>query len=301
MADGNHEEFAEDCYFPIRHLSSTSDPSSPAYSFEHINTISDQLGIPWELSKDTNFSAYPVFLGFEWDLVRKTVKLTEAKSLKYASAIRVWLQTETHTLSEVEKLHGKLIHASLVIPEGSAYITSLQSMLGLFSDRPFMPRTQPRGTIPELNWWLNALDTPCPIPIPHFPRASDHNAFSDASSSFGIAITIGSKWRAWRLKPGWDKDNHDIGWAESIGFEFLVTTLLILDSTSLPLSVYGDNQGVVDPWRKGQSKNKPTNATFHRVFACLCSPPQACLCTIRAKRTKPSRWPLLRLLSHHPR
>ena len=87
LADGNHEEFAEDCHFPIRQLSSTSDPSSPAYSFEHKNTISDQLGIPWELSKDTNFSAYPVFLGFEWDLICKTVKLTEAKSLKYASVI----------------------------------------------------------------------------------------------------------------------------------------------------------------------------------------------------------------------
>ena len=274
LADGNHEEFAEDCHFPIRQLSSTPDPSSPAYSFEHINTISDQLGIPWELSKDTNFSAYPVFLGFEWDLVHKTVKLTEAKSLKYANAIHVWLQTETHTLSEVEKLHGKLTHASLVIPEGSAYITSLQSMLGLFSDRPFMPRTQPRGTVSELNWWLNALDSPCPIPIPHFPQASDHNAFSDASSGFGIAIIIGSKWRAWRLKPGWDKDNRDIGWAESIGFEFLVTTLLILDSTSLPLSVYGDNQGVIDAWRKGRSKNKPTNATFRRIFARLRSPPR---------------------------
>ena len=211
----------------------------------------DQLGIPWELTKDTDFSSCPIFLGFEWDLTHKTVKLAEAKGQKYAHAIRDWLQTEAHTLAEVEKLHRKLIHVSLVIPEGSAYITSLQSMLGLFSNRPFMPCTQPQGMISELNWWLSTLESPHPIPIPYFLKASDHNTLSDASSSFGIAIVIGDKWRPWQLQPGWNKDDRDIGWAESVGFEFLVTTLLTLDDSSLPLLVYGDNQGVINAWKKG--------------------------------------------------
>ena len=275
LADGSDEEFAEDCRFPIKQL----DPSAthldmPAYSFKQIDSISDQLGIPWELSKDTEFSSHPVFLGFEWDLDHKTVKLTETKCLKYVTAIKEWLQSETHTLSEVEKLHGKLVHASLVIPEGAAYITSLQRMLGLFGNQPFMPRTQPRGTVHELNWWLRALESPCPTPIPHSLQAANHSAFSDASSGVGIAIIIGDRWRAWHLRPGWNTDSRDIGWAESIGFKFLIATLLTLDNTSLPLSVHGDNQGVIDAWRKGRSRNMATNATFRRIFARLRSPPR---------------------------
>ena len=131
-----------------------------------INSISEQLGIPWELSKDTEFSSCPVFLGFKWDLTHKTVKLTDAKCLKYVGAIKKWLQSETHTLSEVEKLYGKLVHASLVIPEGAAYITSLQRMLALFSNQPFMTHPQPRGTVLELNWWLRALKSLTQLPSP---------------------------------------------------------------------------------------------------------------------------------------
>jgi hypothetical protein len=40
----------------------------------------------------------------------------------------------------------------LVIPEGSVYLTLLQSMLGIFGNNPFMPHRQPHGTIDELRW-----------------------------------------------------------------------------------------------------------------------------------------------------
>lgn len=36
---------------------------------------------------------------------------------------------------------------------------------------------------------------------------------------------------------------------------------------------YCNNQGVVDGWRKGQSQNTPTNATFRRIHNILASPP----------------------------
>ena len=82
LADGSHEEFAEDCTHPIRDLTSQLDgpTSSPhAYDFTHINCITDHLGVPWELSKDTPFSSMLVYIGFIWDLENKTVSLTPAK------------------------------------------------------------------------------------------------------------------------------------------------------------------------------------------------------------------------------
>ena len=267
LADGTHEEFAEDCSRPLRvfppwQSTTDLDDTQYAYDFRDIDSISHPLGIPWEKSKDTPFSHKPVYLGFEWDLQRKTVCLTEHKRQKYSSAILQWLRSPCHPLSDVEKLHGKLSHATLVIPEGSAYLMSLQTMLGMFGDKPFMPRTQPRGTSKDLDWWLHTLENPIPLPIPHNPTSLDLGAFSDACTSFGIAITITGRWRAWHLLPGWNTDSQDIGWAESVGFEFLIRTLLTLDSSSTPLTVYGDNQGVIEAWQAGCSRNKPTNAMF---------------------------------------
>ena len=82
LADGSHKEFAEDCTHPIRDLTSQLDgpTSSPhAYDFTHIDRITDCLGVPWELSKDTPFSSMLVYIGFIWDLENKTVSLTPAK------------------------------------------------------------------------------------------------------------------------------------------------------------------------------------------------------------------------------
>jgi len=278
LADGTCEEFAEDCLFPIKnfttHPESGTNTESHAFAFEHINDISDRLGIPWEPSKDSDFSSKPVFMGFEWDLDQKTVSLTQGKCDKYISAIKNWLCSTAHTLEETQKLHGRLTHASLVIPEGSAYLASLQAMLGIFGDNPFMPRRQPRGTTHELQWWLRALCARSPLPIPHHPSALDLGAYSDASSGHGLAIVIGDKWRAWRLHRDWKFDERDIGWAESVAFEFLVQTLLTINKSSTPLTVYGDNQGVIEAWRKGRSRNKPTNSSFKRIHAFLASPPR---------------------------
>jgi len=279
LADGLHEEWAEDCAVPLKDLTLTSSRtrnedsgSMYAYDMQDIDSISQELGIPWELSKDTPFTSRPVYLGFKWDIRHKTVQLTGSKQLKYIAAIRSWLESPRHPLNDVESLHGKLSHASLVIPEGSAYLTTLQTMLGMFDTKPFMPRTQLRGTMDNLRWWLCALENPEPIPIPYFPFATDLGAFSDACTSVGIAIIIAGRWRAWRLQPGWDTDNRDIGWAESIGFEFLVYTLLKLNSTTTSFKVHGDNQGIIEAWRKGHSRNKSTNTSFQRIHAALRTP-----------------------------
>ena len=177
LADGTHEEFAEDCTFAVQDLATRhpNDSTAPyAYDFSHIDQISNQLGIPWELSKDTPFSSTPTFIGFTWNLEKDTVSLTTAKRTKYINAIHEWMCTITHTLKQVQKLHGRLSHASLVIPEGNAYLTSLQAMLGIFGNKPFMPCRQPRSTVSELRWWLHTLSSKPPIPIPHHPFAVDH-------------------------------------------------------------------------------------------------------------------------------
>jgi hypothetical protein len=85
----------------------------------------------------------------------------------------------------------------------------------------------------------------------------------------GIAITIGPRWRAWRLAPGWNSQGRDIQWAEAVSFELLVIYLLTISSEGDHIKVYGDNRGVVEGWWKKSSANRPTNRVFRRILELL--------------------------------
>lgn len=231
-----------------------------------IDNLSDTLGIPWETSKTVPFSYSVQYLGFTWDLQARTVGVPSPKKEKYRKAIKEWTSQPTHTLEEVRKLYGKLLHTSLVVPAGRAYLTNLEAMLSTFNDRPFVPHHAPRDTAHDLQWWTEILCSPILAQaIPGPCQLHDTRAYSDASSGVGVAITIRNKWRAWRLLPGWKSDGRDIGWAEAIGFELLAKTLLAESEPSVHFKVYGDNRGVVEGWWKGRSKNRPTNVVFRRI------------------------------------
>jgi hypothetical protein len=117
-----------------------------------------------------------------------------------------------------------------------------------------------------MQWWLEVLKRPfLGRPIPGPCELADICAYSDASSGVGIRIVIRERWRAWRLLPGWNWDSRDIGWAEAVGFELLIRSIFDTCTESSHFKVYGDNQGVVEGWWNGRSRNKPTNDVFRRI------------------------------------
>jgi len=231
-----------------------------------IDALSDELGILWEKTKDIPFGTLVPFIGFLWDLTARTVSLSDSKKEKYLQSILDWEAKPKHTLDEVQKLYGKLLHACHVIPAGRAYLTSLEVFLGQFHNRPFRPHSPPRRTASDLRWWKTKLGQPTLArPIPSPTPIFDARAYSDASSETGIGITVRDKWRAWRLLPGWKADGRDIGWAEAIGFLLLVLSLSPSAPRGSHIKVFGDNRGVVKGWWKGQSQNKPTNNVFRDI------------------------------------
>ena len=199
MPDGRPEEFDEDMFFPLLDLSNTSPrPDIDAfftYADADIDRVSDELGIPWEHSKTVPFSNVVPYLGFVWNLTTRTVEVPLEKKHKYCDVIEEWQKKPRHALAEVQKLYGKLLHTTLVVPAGRAYLTGLEAMLALFHDRPFVPHTPPRSTPYDLNWWAKLLDSETlSRPIPGPTPLEDMDAFSDASSGFGIGITISKNW-----------------------------------------------------------------------------------------------------------
>ena len=216
---------------PIRDLSQSSPRSATdarfSYCFSDIDNLSGELGIPWEPSKDVPFAAVIPYIGFLWDIETKMVSIPDSKKEKYLAAIALWRSKKTHTLEEAQRLHGKLMHACHVVPKGRPYLTSLETFLGVFDDRPFLPRSPPKHIHTDLEWWDTLLR--CPIierPILGPLVVVDLAAYSDASSKTGIGIVIGDQWRAWHLLPGWECDGRGIGWAEALGFFFLAAAVL---------------------------------------------------------------------------
>ena len=234
----------------------------------YIDAVSDSLGIPWEVEKDIPFGEVAPFIGFSWDLANRTVSLPDSKKEKYLQAILEWETKPRHTLDEAQKLYGKLLHTCHIVPAGHAYLTSLETFIGVCHDSPFRLRYPPRRTPSDLSWWKERLTQsvvirPIPGPIPVF----DADAYSDASSETGIGITVRGRWRAWRLLPGWKADGRDIGWAEVVGFWLLILTLSPSAPRGTHVKVFGDNRGVVEGWWKGRSHNKPTNEIFKHIHA----------------------------------
>ena len=90
-----------------------------------IDALSNELGIPWEKTKDIPFSTLIPFIGFLWDLNTCMVSLLDSRKEKYLQTILDWEAKPRHTLDEVQKLYGKLLHMCHVLPSGRTYLTSL--------------------------------------------------------------------------------------------------------------------------------------------------------------------------------
>ena len=280
------EEFDENCSTQLGDLAScssrTQEDQAFAYADPDINHVSAHLGIKWETSKSVLFGMEVLYLGFHWDLWAQCVHLLDEKKARYHTAIMEWEKKHTHNLLETQKLYGKLLHASLVIPAGRAHLTSLEAMLGTFHHNPFLPHTPPQDTPDNLDWWRHQLSH-SDVSRPTLPPQPiiDHKAYSDASSGFGMAITVGPKWQVWRLADGWKSQGRDIQWAEAIGigFELLTICLCSLSGKGEHFTVYGDNWGVVKGWWKKCSANRPTN----RVFCCILQLLEDCNRTVYTK------------------
>ena len=159
--DGLREEFNEDCSIPIEDLSNRSHRSKEdipfTYNIADIDTISNVLGILWEVSKDQPFASATTYIGFIWDIAQHTVAISPAKSEKYIGTINDWLKRGKHTLKNMQEIYRKLLHTASILLQGRAYLTGLESMLATCAKKPFVPHCPDTGLDQDLNWWLNKL------------------------------------------------------------------------------------------------------------------------------------------------
>lgn len=126
--------------------------------------------------------------------------------------------------------------------------------------------------------WIQDLLTQMPNELPLFANQSlDVGWWGDASSSFGIGVTVGQFWGIWSWHPGFTVGPNclfDIGWAEAVAVELgllmvLHHSLINLHSNSSRILVRSDNSGVVTILNKGRSRSENTNVVLKRIYSTL--------------------------------
>lgn len=245
------------------------------FSLNDIYDIASGLGWPWKHSKTRPFATTFKFLGFIWNLDRKTVEIPDDKRVKYISKLEKWTASSRHTRKEAEALHGTLVHCSLAIPDSRSRLPALSRFASKFPiDRPnsaFLTRTPNSSVLSDISWWMDTLASPsfCGSNLTRPPQASDIEIWVDASTSWGVGVVFDGEWETWKFKDGWKKNGRDIGWAEFIAVELGLLTAVARRLSDIHLVMKSDNQGVIAALAGGKSRNPEQNRVLQRTVAIM--------------------------------
>lgn len=236
-----------------------------------IYALADTLGWPWSRKKTKPFSNRFAYIGFTWDLALKTVEVTHEKKVKYLAVLQPWIAGSSIGHKDALSILGKLVHCSLVVPEGRSRLPALSKFAAAFrDDRPHLRYKLPSAVAEDLAWWRTRLGEDfCGKPIRDIPEPLDLDVFVDASTSWGIGLTIGEEWDYWSLRAGWKTDGRDIGWAEMVAIELGIRALVERGVKDCHVRMRSDNQGVVGALNAGKSRSVQSNRALQRCVAMM--------------------------------
>lgn len=201
----------------------------------------------------------------------KTVEITEEKRLKYLSVLQGWVKGSKTRQKEAQSVLGKLVHCCLVMPEGRSRLPRLSHFTAAFPEaQPFFAFRLPDAVAGDLIWWRAELAKPfCSMPVREIPEPVDIRLFVDASTGWGIGLTLGDEWDHWKLEPSWKKDGRDIGSAEMVDIELGLLALVERGFRNTHIKIWSDNKGVVGAMDAGKSRSVQTNRVLQRVVSLM--------------------------------
>jgi hypothetical protein len=205
-------------------------------------------------------------LDFTWNIMDKCVSLPEMKCLKHlaklTSVLSSFLMTSQCSLSPLVNLQGSLSHLCFVYHEGWSCMPSLHRFIASFHDNAFICRFPPPSLLSDLHWWHQTLQDPSYFHPISFHPLVDPDIFVNASTSWGIGLTVASLWKAWSFLSGWQSHGHNIGWAESIALELAVNEIAACGFHDVHVLVHSDNKGSIGQYIHGQSCNPFINESI---------------------------------------
>ncbi len=241
---------------------------------ENFIGLTAPLGVPWAPTKTRPLAVQQRYIGFDWDLNKRTVSLPQEKLDAITALVSTWLEPlAKFSAKEAASLHGKLVHASSIFRIIRPFLRSVAYFARCFQS----PRARlfpPHALLADLKWTRDLLaSTPNSRRLASFEH-EDIDWWGDASTSFGVGVVIGKFWAVWRWADGLSVGpgkSFDIGWAEAIAVE-LGLRLALHCQVALPgahLLVRSDNAGVVAVVNKGRSRSENTNTVLKELYLLL--------------------------------
>lgn len=243
-----------------------------SYSLDSIFAFTTPLGWPWKDSKTRPFAPNFKYLGFNWDLIEKTVQIPDDKKSKYLLKLSPWTLGNKFTLRESQSLLGTLVHCSLAIPDGRSRLPALSRFTASFNTAlsPFIQKTPNSSVLSDIAWWRKSLSTnfagyhlhrpPPPIPI---------EFWVDASTDWGIGIVFNGNWDSWKFNANWHSNGRNIGWAEFVAIEIGLIVAISNGFSNTHFTIRSDNQGVIHAIKGGKSRSPEQNSVLQRITLLL--------------------------------
>lgn len=249
---------------------------SDSWTEDEFMAISEKLGIPWNREKLRRFAEVQRYIGYDWDLRRRSVSLPAEKLERMKVLLDEWIVVNPRkvTIQDTLRLHGKLVHLSSIFRVIRPFLRSLPEFANSFPS-PNSKRAPLPSVRGDLGWIRNMLEIlPNELPL-RSPEPVDIGWWGDASTSFGVAVVVGNFYAAWSWAPGFRvgaKEEVDINWAEAICID--LGLMLGLQSGTISVEkdvgrrflVRSDSQTAVHVFTKGRGRNRFTNDVVKRVF-----------------------------------
>ncbi|KAF5343355.1 hypothetical protein D9758_014175 [Tetrapyrgos nigripes] len=165
------------------------------YSYDEslIWSIAENLSWPWAPLKFVAFTFFFLYIGFHWDIEKKTIELPKAKKIKYSAKISTFLSNSAHTKEEAESVVGTLQHVTLVAPQGRSYLASIHHFVSGFKED-----TQ-AFVLTEFTVWANDMglhpDEVLPAPKQSF-ASLQHPSWDTWPATFYDAPSLASTWQS---------------------------------------------------------------------------------------------------------
>ncbi|EHS62923.1 uncharacterized protein PGTG_21273 [Puccinia graminis f. sp. tritici CRL 75-36-700-3] len=236
---------------------------------DHIVARSEKLGVKTNSTKYSPFKEEQKYIGFIWNATRKTVRLPDDKKYQRVQQIKEFLKTDAEfSFKQVEVMAGRLNHVSYILPQLQCYLNSLYRMMNAWVHR-HKELPLPEGARVDLEEWLSTLLTYKETRMIRDPNPIEIGWMGDASTSYGIRITIGRRWAQFQLTKDWDRGpdpRRDIAWLETVAIRLGLIALTQLNvKRGKTVIVWTDNTTTESVILKRKSKHHTVNEEWKLI------------------------------------
>jgi hypothetical protein len=204
--------------------------SSPT-EMNQVVARSDQLGVKTNPTKISPFKDEQKYIGFIWNASAMTVRLPDGKLFERIQQIKLFLDpSRTFSFKDVEQMAGRLNHVSYLLPQLKCYLCGLYRWMKSWKHKN-VPLPIPKDAKLDLDEWLRSLLFIEPTRLIANPDPTEVGWMGDASTSFGIGVTIGRKWAQFQVIQGWNQGtapHRDIAWLETVAIRIGLLMLIEL-------------------------------------------------------------------------